>query len=144
MPDYTIKAQFEAGQPPAAFKSWLTTTEGISGWWSDTVAGEAGAVGEKFQVTFPTSPVEFDLEVTEVTDNAVEWHVPENPPWWRGTTIRFELSSSENGGTNLLFTHGGFAADDPIIAVITPAWVHFVDNLVAVAASGRPNPAVVN
>jgi hypothetical protein len=37
-----------------------------------------------------------------------------------------------------------FDADDPIIAAITPAWVRFLDNLMAVAVSGRANPAVVN
>jgi hypothetical protein len=44
----------------------------------------------------------------------------------------------------MLFTHGGFNPDDPIIQAITPAWVRFLDNLVAVAESGKPNPAVVN
>ena len=93
---------------------------------------------------FPSSPVVFQLEVTEATDDMVEWHVPDSPPWWKGTTIGFKMSESEDGGTTLLFTHGGFAADDPIIEVITPAWVRFIDNLVAVAESGNANPAVVN
>jgi hypothetical protein len=74
----------------------------------------------------------------------VEWRVDQNPPWWQGTTIRFELSASEDGRTQMLFTHGGFRPEDPIIQAITPAWVRFLDNLVAVAESGTPNPAVVN
>ncbi len=61
----------------------------------------------------------------------------------KGTHIGFELS--DNGReTTVLFTHRGFTSDDPIIQVITPAWVRFLDNLVAVAESGEPNPAVVN
>lgn len=144
MGDYTIQAQFEADCPPADVKRWLDNPEGIAGWWSDRVEGRAGSRGDEFHVTFPTSPVVFDLEVASVDDQVVEWNIPENPPWWKGTTISFELSEGESGGTQLMFTHRGFEPDDPIIAVITPAWVRFLDNLVAVAQSGEPNPAVVN
>jgi hypothetical protein len=144
MGDYSIKAQFEAGCPPLAMKRWLDNSQGIAGWWSDKVDGAAGTVGDTFHVTFPTSPVVFDLEVIAVSDTAVEWHIPQSPPWWQGTTIRFELSGSEGDKTQLLFTHRGFDLDDPIIQVITPAWIRFLDNLVAVAESGKANPAVVN
>ena len=144
MGDYAIKAQFETATEPAEVKRWLDSPEGIAGWWSDTVEGAAGAVGDIFHVTFPTTPVVFDLEVTDISDEAVEWHVPKSPPWWEGTTIRFELSASEGGGTQLLFTHGGFDGDDPIVQAITPAWVRFLDNLLAVAESRQPSPAVVN
>lgn len=144
MGDYAIRAQFESERSPSEVKSWLDNTQGIAGWWSDRVDGAAGEVGETFHVTFPTTPVVFDLEVTAVSDGAVEWHVAENPPWWQGTTIRFDLTPDEGGGTRLLFTHRGFETDDPIIQMITPAWVRFLDNLVAVAESGVANPAVVN
>lgn len=144
MGDYSIKAQFEAACSLVKVKGLLDTPQGIAGWWSDKVEGAAGTVGDSFHVTFPTSPVVFDLEVTAISDTSVEWHVPQNPPWWQGTTIRFELSDAGGHQTQVLFTHKGFDADDPIIQVITPAWVRFLDNLVAVAESGRANPAVVN
>ncbi|HEX9854865.1 MAG TPA: SRPBCC domain-containing protein [Acidimicrobiia bacterium] len=144
MGDYAIKAQFETSCPPADVMHWLDDPAGIAGWWSDRVEGAAGAPGDSFQVTFPTSPVVFELSVTAIGEAEVEWHVPESPPWWKGTTIRFELGESDGGGTQITFTHGGFDADDPIIAVITPAWVRFLDNLVAVAESGKPDPAVRN
>lgn len=144
MHDYSIRAQFEAACPPADVRRWLDDPKGIAGWWSDRVAGAATAPGDVFHVTFPTTEVVFDLEVTEMSDGLVEWHVPENPPWWKGTTIRFELDSDGEENTRILFSHRGFDADDPIIAAITPAWVRFLDNLVDVAHSGRPNPAVTN
>lgn len=143
MESYRICGQFEAACSPGEVRRWLTTPEGIAGWWSDKVEGKAGAPGDRFHVTFPTSPVVFDLDVVSADDDGVEWHIPESPPWWKGTTIRFQLSETE-GKTQLLFTHEGFEPEDPIIPVITPAWVRFLDNLVAVAESGRPQPAVVN
>lgn len=144
MGDYAIKARFDAQCPPADVMKWLSTTEGIAGWWSDSVTGSATSKGDVFHVTFPTTDVVFDLEIAEMTDSAVAWHVPESPPWWKGTTIRFELSQGEEGGTSLLFTHDGFDPEDPIIAVITPAWVGFLNNLVDVAQTGEAKPAVVN
>lgn len=144
MSDYEIRARFEATCPPADVKKWLDDPSGIAGWWSDRVRGAAAAAGDTFTVEFPTTPVAFALEVVESSGRAVEWHVPESPPWWRGTTIRFDLDESEAGGTSLLFTHGGFDPTDEIIEVITPAWVRFIDNLVAVAESDEPRPAVVN
>jgi hypothetical protein len=144
MGDYAIKAQFEVAGPPAAVKRWLDSPEGIAGWWSDTVEGAAAEVGDQFHVTFPTSPVVFDFDVMSVSEGLIEWHIAQNPPWWQGTTIRFELSKAEDGKTQVLFTHRGFDSHDPIIQVITPAWVRFLDNLVGVAETGTARPAVVN
>lgn len=143
MGDHSIKAQFNAKATPAEVTRWLQRTEGIAGWWSDTVEGSASAAGDEFTVRFPDTDVPFELEVTESDDGIIEWHVPESPPWWKGTTIRFEVAEAE-GGSSLLFTHAGFDPDDQIIPVITPAWVRFLDNLVAVAESGEANPAVTN
>lgn len=143
MVDYSIRAAFEAACSLTKVKRWLDSPEGISGWWSDQVEGEASRKGDEFHVRFPSSPVVFDLVVNESSDNAVEWSVPASPPWWKGTTIRFDLTA-DGDKTKLAFSHGGFDPSDPIIAVITPAWVRFLDNLVAVAESGQANPAVVN
>lgn len=145
MGGYAIQARFECEGDAAALKRWLDHPEGIAGWWSDSVSGAASSVGDEFHVTFPTTDVVFDLVVTESTETVVEWAVPESPPWWKGTTIRFDLEpGADRSGTSLLFTHRGFEPDDPIIPVITPAWVRFLDNLVSVAQSGKAAPAVVN
>jgi hypothetical protein len=143
MGDYAIKALLEVDSTPEGVKRWLDSPEGIAGWWSDSVDGDAGHVGGTIQVRFPTTSVPFDLVVSELADDVVEWNVPESPPWWKGTTIRFEVNEEEEG-TTVRFTHSGFDPEDPIIEVITPAWVRFLDNLSQVAASGVPSPAVVN
>lgn len=143
MGDYSIKARFETGVPRDQVLKWLMSIDGISGWWSDRVWGSAGSVGDEFHVEFPTTDVVFDLVVEDASDGLVVWHVPESPPWWQGTSIRFEVEESEEG-SSLLFTHGEFDSEDPIVAVITPAWVGFVNRLMEVARSGERNPAIVN
>lgn len=143
MGDYAIQARFEAECPPEDIMKWLRSTEGIAGWWSDAVSGSAGAVGEEFHVRFPTTDVVFALVVSEADERTVQWDVPDSPPWWKDTSIRFEVDETEDG-SSLLFTHGGLESDDPIIPVITPAWVGFLNNLVGVAQSNEANPAVVN
>lgn len=145
MGDYAIQARFEASCLSDDLMTWLTSTDGIAGWWSDTVDGSASAPGDRFHVRFPTTEVVFTLDVVELSNGVVEWHVPDSPPWWQGTTIRFEVADdAHSGGSALQFTHTGFDPRDPMIAVITPAWVRFLDNLVAVAQTGSANPAVVN
>lgn len=143
MGEYSIRAQFNATVTPTEVTRWLADTEGIAGWWSDSVEGSASKAGDGFTVRFPDTQVPFQLEVTEISDVVVEWQVPESPPWWKGTTIRFEVSEAE-GGSSLLFIHYGFDPDDQIIPVITPAWVRFLDNLVSVAESGKPKPGARN
>lgn len=143
MGEYAIKARFDVAAPPVDVMKWLDSVEGIAGWWSDTVTGSAGTAGDEFHVSFPTTDAIFELVVSEATDTRRRWDVPESPPWWRGTSISFLIEEAE-GGASMLFTHSGFDPEDPIIAVITPAWVGFLNNLVAVAQSGQPSPAVLN
>lgn len=143
MSDYAIQARFDANCSPDQLLQWLTTPEGIAGWWSDSVTGAAAAAGDEFHVMFPTTDVVFDLVVAETGNNTIKWDVPESPPWWKGTSISFQVDETDDG-SSLLFTHAGFEPDDPIIAVITPAWVGFLNNLVHVAQTGKANPAVVN
>lgn len=145
MGDYNILMQFDIDAETGAVRRWLDRSEGIAGWWSNKIEGSAGKVGDLFDVHFPTSPIAFQLKVTELGTKRIEWHVPENPPWWKGTTIRFDLAQDEKAtGTRLLFSHRGFDPDDPIIPAITPAWAQFLFNLKAVSESGKPNPAVMN
>jgi uncharacterized protein YndB with AHSA1/START domain len=141
--DYHIQAQIEIGASPIEVRRWLESPEGIAGWWSDSVAGAAAAEGDRFEVRFPTTDVVFQLAVTDASPERIEWRIAENPPWWKGTTIRFDLVG-EGEGTRLLFSHRDFDPDNPVIPVITPAWMQFLFNLKAVAESGEANPAVIN
>jgi hypothetical protein len=71
----------------------------------------------------------------------IEWVAGRFPPWWAGTTIRFELSENPDGpGTRLLFSHRDYEPDDPVIPIVTPAWAQILLRLKSYAETGNPEP----
>ena len=134
MGDYHVRMAYDIDADPAAVRAALDTTAGIGSWWNDKIVGAASAEGDEFTLTFEDSPAPFELRVATMSVNRIEWFVAANPPWWAGTTIRFDIAQ-EGAGTKLLFEHRDFDPESPIIPVITPAWAQFVGNLKAVAES---------
>ena len=63
------------------------------------------------------------------------------PPWWAGTTIRWEIGDNPDAtGTRLQFSHRGYDADNPVIPIVTPAWAQIILRLKAYAETGQPQP----
>jgi hypothetical protein len=139
MNDYTLSGLFEIEATPEAVMERLSSTTGIRTWWSSKVEGSATEVGDEFGVSFPDTPFPFGLTVTAVGPKSVEWLVGEMPPPWAGTTVGFALTDGADG-TNLLFTHGGFDPDNPIIPVVTPAWMAIVSGLKAIVEGSDQGP----
>ena len=130
MGDYHLRMAYDIDAGRSSVLAALDNTAGIASWWNDQIEGAASAEGDKFVLTFEDSPAPFELQVTTLTDQRVEWFVAENPPWWAGTTIRFDIGHDpESDATKLLFEHRDFDADNPIIPIITPAWAEFVAGL---------------
>jgi hypothetical protein len=70
----------------------------------------------------------------------IEWVTGRFPPWWAGTTIRFDLSDSPEGpGTRLLFSHRDYEPDNPV-QIVTPAWAQILLRLKSYAETGNPEP----
>ncbi len=63
----------------------LTTTEGLSAWWTSDTSGDP-RVGGTIAFRFPQGG--FDMEVVELTPGElVRWRVTDGPPEWIGTFI---------------------------------------------------------
>jgi hypothetical protein len=134
--DYAIRMQFDIEADEAGLKYALETEEGIASWWSRRTTLRDGAL----RVSFPDVPQPFEFDARSV-DGGVEWVTGSFPPWWAGTTIRLTAGPNPEGpGTRLQFTHGGYAADNPVIPIVTPAWAQILLRLKAFAESGRPQP----
>ena len=120
----------------------LTTQEGIVSWWTT----DAEVSGTELSLGFPEAPMRFSLRVDAVGDSAVDWSsVGEFPPHWVGTTISWQLMDHPEGaGSQLLFTHGGFAAPDAMLGHTSYTWAQLMGHLKAYAESGIAKPFFAN
>jgi uncharacterized protein YndB with AHSA1/START domain len=138
MGDYAIRMQFDIGAEPETVHRALATEAGIRSWWSKRSAGPADG---ELRVSFPDVPEPFAFSVARDDADRVEWVTGGFPPWWAGTAIAWDLGANPDGpGTRLLFSHGGYAADNPVIPIVTPAWAQIILRLKGYAESGKPQP----
>jgi uncharacterized protein YndB with AHSA1/START domain len=138
MGDYHILMQFDLDADRATVRSALTTEEGVRSWWSKRTDGPSEG---ELRVSFPDVPQPFEFAVFDGGGDRIEWVTGGFPPWWAGTTIRFELSDNPDGpGTRLLFSHGGYEPDNPVIPIVTPAWAQILLRLKGYAETGTPQP----
>jgi uncharacterized protein YndB with AHSA1/START domain len=142
MGDYHILMQFDLAADRATVHRALATEDGIRSWWSKRTDGPA--VGDRepqLRVSFPDVPQPFEFSVTRDDIERVEWVTGGFPPWWAGTTIRWDLSDHPDAaGTRLLFSHRDYAPDNPVIPIVTPAWAQIILRLKGYAETGAPQP----
>jgi uncharacterized protein YndB with AHSA1/START domain len=139
--DYNILMQFDIAVDRATVHRALTTTEGIASWWTARAEGPDGRPDGELRVSFPDVPQPFEFKIGQSDHDRVEWVTGGFPPWWAGTSIRWDLSDNPDGpGTRLLFSHRGYEPDNPVIPIVTPAWAQIILRLKGYAETGRPDP----
>jgi uncharacterized protein YndB with AHSA1/START domain len=137
MGEYHILMQFDIDADRETVGRALTTEEGIRSWWSTRADGPSDG---RLRVSFPDVPQPFEFAASGNGDR-VEWVTGDFPPWWAGTTIRFELGENPDGpGTRLLFSHRDYEPDNPVIPIVTPAWAQILLRLKGYAESGTAQP----
>jgi uncharacterized protein YndB with AHSA1/START domain len=149
MGDYQILMQFDIKADPAVVRRALTTEDGIASWWSRQTSGPRDG---ELRVGFPDVPQPFEFSVDDGGEpvtaggsapagSRIEWRTGGFPPWWAGTTIRWDVAPNpEAAGTRLLFSHAGYDPDNPVIPIVTPAWAQIVGRLKAYAETGAAQP----
>jgi uncharacterized protein YndB with AHSA1/START domain len=141
MGEYAIRMQFDIDADADAVLDALTTTQGVASWWSTKLEGEPGEPGATLTVGFPDVPQPFEFAVERDTPRAVAWRTLDFPPWWAGTTIRWNVADREDGpGVRLHFSHEGFDPDNDVIPIITPAWAQIIGRLQRYAETGEKDP----
>jgi hypothetical protein len=134
---YHILMQFDIDAERETVRQALGTEEGVRSWWSTRAEGPADGA---LRVSFPDMPQPFEFSVVEDGDR-IDWVTGAFPPWWAGTTVRFELGENPDGpGTRVLFSHRDYDADNPVIPVVTPAWAQILLRLKGYAETGEPQP----
>jgi hypothetical protein len=138
MGDYHILMQFDIDADRDTVLRALTTEAGVRSWWSTRAEGPRDG---QLHVSFPDVPQPFEFAVSENGGDRIEWVTGGFPPWWAGTTIRFELTDNPDGpGTRLLFSHRDYEPDNPVIPIVTPAWAQILLRLKGYAETDDPQP----
>ena len=140
MGDYHIRMQVDIDADPSAVRAALDTEEGIAAWWTTRAVLDNGDSGSSLRVSFPDVPQPFEFTVREA-DGRVEWVTGGFPPWWAGTTIRWDVGPiPERPGTRLEFSHRDYDPDNPVIPIVTPAWAQIILRLKGYAETGTRQP----
>lgn len=138
MRDYHILMQFDIDADRTKVHEALATQEGIRSWWSKRTDGPADG---QLRVHFPDQPQPFEFSVERNDTERVEWVTGGFPPWWTGTSIRWDIADNpDQPGTRLLFSHRNYEPDNPVVPIVTPAWALIIQRLKAYAETGKPQP----
>jgi uncharacterized protein YndB with AHSA1/START domain len=118
----------------------LTTTEGLTAWWTDA-AGSGLAGGElRFAFGHPDPAV---MHVDEATrPSSVRWTVTACPvePAWVGTHPTFTITPAGAGASELHFRHHGLTSELDCIDQCTLGWNHYLESLRRYVEVGRGMP----
>ena len=141
MGDYHILQQFDIDADRATVRAALSSRDAIAAWWSTRTELSDGA-DPQLRVSFPDTPEPFEFSVRNDGDDRIEWVTGGFPPWWAGTTVRWDLMDRDDGkpGTRLLFSHRDYAPDNPVIPIVTPAWAQIILRLKGYAETGQRQP----
>jgi uncharacterized protein YndB with AHSA1/START domain len=144
MGDHFMRYQLDVAADRATVRRAVTTEAGVKGWWTDD-AVVPDAVGSRLELTIPEVPQPFDLELAESADDRVVWRAGSFPPWWQGTTVRWEIADNpDRDGTRVVMTHAGFDPDNPVVGIVTMGWGEILTHLRAFAERGEPQPYFKN
>ena len=106
----------------------VATRDGLAGWWTREVEGEA-AKGGTLSFGFGGPQPSAFMQVVETTEPArVEWKCVKGPDDWTGTTVTFDLKRSGDE-TVLMFTHGGWREPVEFMHHCSTKWATFLVGL---------------
>jgi uncharacterized protein YndB with AHSA1/START domain len=131
--------------PAAQVYNALTTLEGLAGWWTEDVTGDA-RLGGKIEFSFLTkSGVLLGRMVMEVQElgeyTNVRWRCVEGPEEWVGTDITFQLSE-QDAQTIVLFGHRNWREAVEAAYHCSMKWATFLLSLreYVEIGIGKPSP----
>jgi uncharacterized protein YndB with AHSA1/START domain len=113
----------------------LTSQTGIRGWWTP----DANVTDDALDLGFPDAPARFALSVDEVAEDVVRWTSQGDfPPHWVGTEVAWQIMDHPGGaGSQVFFSHAGFAAADPMLGHTAFTWAMLLRQLKTYAESGE-------
>ncbi len=121
---------------PAATYEALTTSKGLSGWWThDAELEDENAICFRFGENEHIAVKVLDRD----PGKRVLWQVVEGPNDWIGTKIRFDLRQ-DGAYTTTLFSHEGWREPSEFMRVCSMKWATFLLSLKALVETGEGAP----
>lgn len=132
MPD--ILHRFTIDATPEQVHGLIGTAEGVERWWTahPNVRDDAN-----LQVFFGGERPAAVMQIIGDSSEQVIWRVVEGPADWIDTTITFALTRREDGGTTLLFTHGGWRDANEFMHGCSSNWGAYLTSLKSGAERGE-------
>lgn len=116
----------------------LTTSEGLSGWWTRDTKGEGNQVGGVLEFRFGAGG--FDMKVIGLQQPArVLWEVVDGPEEWIATRISWELRR-EGDYTIVLFKHLSWKEPVEMMHHCSTKWAIFLMSLKSLIETGKGAP----
>jgi uncharacterized protein YndB with AHSA1/START domain len=137
----TILHAFDINGDPEDVRRALTTLEGLSGWWTNDVTGQAeedGVIHFTFDGDF--NP---DMRVDESSGSTVRWTCIGGHEPWLDNTFEFELSG-EAPVNFMMRQHYARELTDRAYGIYNFNWGYYLDSLRLLVESGTGKPFQVD
>lgn len=132
---YAIKHLYHIKFPRQKIFQELSTTSGLSHWWTVSTSGESN-LGGVIDFRFGEHPGP-KMKVTELKQNEkVVWECVEGPSDWVGTHISFALDENE-GKTRIRFEHNGWKETGDHFAACSFSWARYLESLRQFCQTGK-------
>lgn len=137
--DFAAILSFNA--PADAVFAVLTTPSDLARWWTN-VSG-SGLAGGELTFVFGNDPLVMRVDEAK-RPSVVRWTPLAFAPLpdWVGTTISFNVSPNETGGSRLHFRHRGLTPQLECFNECSKGWGQCLASLVDYVDAGEGNPSV--
>jgi uncharacterized protein YndB with AHSA1/START domain len=132
------------GASPEEIFAALTESGGLASFWTSDSKAEP-VVGSIARFGFPSGS-RLELRVDELDPGRrIVWTLLNDVlrgPHWTGTTVTWDLRTTDSGATEVLFQQGNWPEDLPQteLAGLTYAWAQVLRALKGYAETGTPQP----
>ena len=141
MTDTDFESTVTFKSSPDAVYDALTTPSGLAGWWCPDVSG-SGLEGGELTFRFgDTGQVVMRVDKAK-QPSAVRWTTlaSEPLPDWVGTTLSFDVSPENNGGSRLHFRHSGLTPQLECFDFCSTSWKGYLASLASYLYTGKGSP----
>jgi uncharacterized protein YndB with AHSA1/START domain len=137
MSDILHRVGIKSSSPTGTYEA-LTKLEGLAGWWTGEVRGQA-EVGGVINFRFGEHGF-FDMKVLELDPaRRVLWQVVGGPAEWIGTKVSFDLKQ-DGAFTIVLFKHQDWKEPVEFMHHCSTKWGVFMMSLKSLVETGKGAP----